>query len=422
MSDKLLSPRKGGATSDVLLAQSNNLSIETGHSWSIATGVLLILTFSYGAPLITVIALKQIAADLDTPRSVVALASSLVWLGSGLGAIGFGWVADRIGFNRTASIGAAAIGIGLVLSSVAGNGTQLVAVHLLLIGVLGSGAINIPMMVYISRWFDRRRGSALAFVSSGQYLAGAAWPTVITICIEHAGWRQTMLWLGLLTAAAIIPIAMSALAPAPEKASSIVPDESGRGQDAIAGLSPPVIFSLLCLAGFLCCIPMAMPLSHLVALCSDAGIGASQGALMLSLLLGSAFISRQFWGWLSDRVGGLWAVLSGSAFQAAAIAGFVWTQDEAGLFALSALFGLGYSGIIPAYVVALRNLFPSGEASWRVPIWFFLNLCGMAFGAWFAGFIYDRQLSYAPAFAAGLAFNIANILVMSFLVYRQARH
>ena len=50
---------------------------------------------------------------------------------------------------------------------------------------------------------------------------------------------------------------------------------------------------------------MAMPQAHLPALCSDLGILASHGAAMLSVLLGTAFVSRQFWGWVSDRIGGL---------------------------------------------------------------------------------------------------------------------
>src|SRR5436190_15831877 len=44
-----------------------------------------------------------------------------------------------------------------------------------------------------------------------------------------------------------------------------------------------------------------------------------------------------------------------SICQAAAMVGFILTQDEAGLFAVAAAFGLGVSGIIPAYVVVLRD-------------------------------------------------------------------
>ena len=94
---------------------------------------------------------------------------------------------------------------------------------------------------------------------------------------------------------------------------------------------------------------MAMPSSHLVAFCSDLGIAPAQGAAMLSVLLGCAFVSRQFWGWAADRIGGLGTVFAGSACQALTIAAFAVTRNEAGLFAISAAYGLGFSGIIPAY-------------------------------------------------------------------------
>jgi len=114
-------------------------------------------------------------------------------------------------------------------------------------------------------------------------------------------------------------------------------------------------------------------------------------------------------------------VLAGSACQALAIFAFTLTQDEIGLFAVSAAYGLGFSGIIPAYVLAVRELFPSTEASWRVPTLLFISMAGMAFGGWFAGALYDHFGYYAPAFAAGALFNLANLVVIGFLVVRQAR-
>jgi len=168
-------------------------------------------------------------------------------------------------------------------------------------------------------------------------------------------------------------------------------------------------------------VPMAIPAGHLVALCTDLGIPAAHGAVMLSVLLGSAFVSRLFWGWLADRIGGLGAVLAGSACQALTIAAFAVTQDEVGLFTVSAAYGLGFSGIVPAYVLAVRELFPAAEASWRVPTVLFISMSGMAFGGWFAGALYDHFGFYAPAFAAGALFNVANLGVIGFLVARQTR-
>ncbi len=42
----------------------------------------------------------------------------------------------------------------------------------------------------------------------------------------------------------------------------------------------------------------------------------------------------------------------------------------------------------------------------------------MAFGSWFAGKLFDLFLSYRPAFASGVLFNLANLAVILFLVSR----
>jgi MFS family permease len=389
-------------------------SIETNASWVAATVALIILTFSHGAPLLAPVALKPIAADLGTSRSVPALANSLAWLGSGAGAIAFGWVAGRVGIVATIAFGAVMIGAGLIWAA-SGGATELLLGHGLLVGVLGGGAINVPLIIYISRWFDRHRGSAVALVSSGQYIAGALWPPFIAIGIEEVGWRVTLVVFGIATTLAILLAALVWLRPPPTGGSSA---EANANPSSATAAGSESTFILLCVAGFLCCTPMAMPPGHLVAFCSDLGISAARGALMLSVLLGSAFISRLFWGWLTDRVGGLYTILAASSCQAAALVGFVFTQDEAGLFAVSAAFGLGFSGLIPAYVVALRAMFPANEATWRMPVWFFTNIIGMALGGWLAGYVYDQLGSYGPAFALGVAFNIANIAVIAAIARR----
>ena len=168
----------------------------------------------------------------------------------------------------------------------------------------------------------------------------------------------------------------------------------------------------------MCCMPMAMPQSHLVAFCGDLGIGRSVGALMLSVLLGTAFVSRQVWGAISDRIGGLATIFVGSLWQVCALGAFLLTQDERGLFTVSAAFGLGFSGIVPAYVLALRELYPASQAAWRIPTLLLFTGSGMALGGWLAGAIYDHFGSYAPAFATGVGANAINLLLIGTLLAR----
>jgi hypothetical protein len=75
--------------------------------------------------------------------------------------------------------------------------------------------------------------------------------------------------------------------------------------------------------------------------------------------------------------------------------------------------------MVPAYVLAVRELFPAAEAAWRVPTLLLFSGSGMAAGGWLAGFLYDRFGFYGAAFMVGLMFNLANLLVIGALVLRR---
>jgi len=393
-------------------------SVESRASWIVASAALCTLMMAFGSAWITVVALKDIAAEVDGTRSIPALASSLAWLGSGAGGILMGRIADRVGTRWTVICGALMIGAGLALSTFNPPWPLWIG-HGFFIGLIGLGGINAPMYVYISRWFDRRRGSALALISSGSYLAGALWPPLFERAIAAFGWRQTMLWYALAEIVVIVPLAALYFRRPPEVIHAATGSTKARASARVFSWPPNSVFALMCGAAVLCCIPMAMPQGHLVAFCSDLGIARSIGALMLSVLLGTAFLSRQIWGAISDRIGGLATVLIGSAWQAAAMVSFLLTQNEVGLFTVAAAFGLGFSGIIPAYVLALRELFPPAEAYWRIPTLLLFSGGGMALGGWIAGLLYDYFGYYAPAFAAGIGANILNLLIVGLLVARK---
>ena len=395
-------------------------SIETRSSWVTAAAALTVMSVAFGAPYVAVVALKPIAQELGGARSVPALSYSLAWLGTAVGGLAMGGIAERVGIRWTAIFGSLMIGLGLVLAS-RGGATTLSVSHGLLIGVLGLGGINAPVYVYISRWFDRHRGTALALISSGAYVAGAIWPPLFELGIAEFGWRSTMLIFAAVEVAVVLPTAAIFFHPPPEAAAIAAGHVAPEHPMPIRGLPPNVVQMLLSAAAFLCCVPMAMPQSHLVAFCSDLGIAPAQGAAMLSVLLGTAFLSRQIWGYISDRIGGLRTVLAGSLCQALAIGLMLVTQDEIGLFTVSAFFGFGFSGLIPAYVLTLREMFPAQEAAWRVPTLMLCSGSGMAFGGWVAGALYDQFGYYGAAFTAGLIANIANLVIVGFLVSRGSR-
>jgi len=388
-------------------------------AWTAAGAALAILTISYGAPLISVVALTTIAAELGTSRAAPSAAASLVLVGAAVGGIAAGWLAGRIGIRRIVLFGAAMLAAGLFVSALSGV-SQLYLGHGLFMGLFGVSCMLSPLITYVSLWFDRRRGAAVALISSGQSIAGAVWPLLLQAGIARFGWRHMMELFGVFGLVSISLLAVLFLHAPPRPLPATADAAQGpQAETQAAGRSSKVLMAGLMAAIFCCCVPMNIPLQHVVAYCGDIGIASQEGAAMLSVLLGSAFLARQVWGWLADRIGGLQTLLWSSPLQAIALSGFLFTRNDALLFAFSSLFGFGLAGLLPAYVVAVREHYSTGEANWRVPSVLFAGFLGMGAGGWGAGVLYDIFGVYLVAFAVGIAFNLINMAIVFWLVFRR---
>jgi len=392
--------------------------LDSRTAWITASAALAIMTIAYGAPLVVVVAMKQIAAELQTNRSGPAGASSLSYVGAAFGGIVAGWLAGRMGIRPIVIFGSTMVAMGLLLSSVGGL-FEIYVGHGVLIGLFGTSCMFSPLLTYVSLWFERRRGSAIALIASGQAVAGAIWPPLLQFGVDHVGWRHTALLFGGFVLVAGVALTLIFLHPAPIAPAATAGGAGGTARrDSTLGLPPNLLMGLLMVAVFSCCVPMAIPMNHVIAYCGDLGFASQYGAAMLSVLLGTAFLARQFWGWLSDRIGGFQTLLFSSLVQATALAGFLITRDMAALFVVSAVFGLGLSGLLPAYVIVIRDCYSVQEANWRIPTVMFAGLLGMATGGWGAGILYDQFGGYLPAFSTGMAFNLLNLAVLVFLVSR----
>ncbi|MDP7667250.1 MAG: MFS transporter, partial [Rhodospirillales bacterium] len=131
--------------------------------------------------------------------------------------------------------------------------------------------------------------------------------------------------------------------------------------------------------------------------------------------------SRIAWGLISDRIGGLSTLYYGCLAQIAALSMYLFFDGLAALYVVSALFGLGFGGIIPSYTIVIRDLFPVRGIGWRIGAVYFFGTIGMALGGYLGGAIFDVSGSYQVAFAVGIAFNVANLALLTILMWRRAR-
>ena len=161
-----------------------------------------------------------------------------------------------------------------------------------------------------------------------------------------------------------------------------------------------------------------MPQVHIVAYCGDLGFGAARGAEMLAVMLAMGVVSRLASGWISDRIGGLRTLLLGSVLQGIALLLFLPFDGLVSLYLVSALFGLFQGGIVPAYALIVREYFSPREAGARVGTVLMATLFGMALGGWMSGAVFDLTGSYRAAFLNGIAWNLLNVSIVAFLLYR----
>jgi MFS family permease len=401
----------------MLMPAPVNAGIESRYAWLRLAFALVLGTISSVGMWSVPVALSPVQAEFAAARGDASLPFTMTMIGFALGGVVMGRLSDRFGIIAPIVCGAVSMGIGYVAAGSAPNLIVFAFVHVL-IG-LGASATFGPLMADTSQWFMRRRGIAVAIVSSGNYVGGAFWPPVVHHFIAADGWRATHIGLGVFCALAMLPFLLLLRRRAPMHA-----DAAAAASAAAAGRSlgsPNTLMALLCLAGLACCVAMSMPQVHIVAYCGDLGYGVARGAEMLALMLGFGIISRIASGFIADRIGGVPTLLLSSALQGLALFLYLFFDGLASLYVISALFGLFQGGIVPMYVIIVREYFPPQEAGTRIGIVLMATLFGMALGGWMSGVIFDFTGSYQAAFLNGLAWNLLNLSVAFWLLMRPGR-
>ena len=379
------------------------------------TTVLALMTLGCSAMYAGVMVLEPLALELETGRGNSSLIYGSFMIGFALGGVFMGRLADRLGIMVPAIIGSLALPAGFYLAAHASSILEISLAFCLLCGFLGSSFSMAPLIADISHWFSRRRGLAVGIAFSGSYVAGAIWPPILQRMFDTQGWRESFIDLALLT---LILMTLMSLLLYPKPTTNVQLTTAGSNNSSLtnSAISAGSLQSLICLAGFGCCVAMAMPQIHIVPYVMDLGHPAMRGAEMLGLMLGFGIISRIGSGWLSDRIGGVATLLLGSTLQLAVLIAFLTGNSLVFLYGISIAFGLSQGGIVPSYTIILRAFFPPEQAGWRISTSFLFTVAGMAFGGWIAGILYDLTGSYTVSFLNAIGFNILNLWIAASLL------
>lgn len=394
---------------------------------AILIGSVVLMFVGWGATYVIVVALKPIAQEFGWPRAVPSLAISFQFIGSGVGGIIMGLLLDRTDMGKPALVGTLMISGGALAASTITAAWELQLIYAVMIGVFGVGSLSAPLLANIIHWFEHKKGMAVGVVASGQALAGIIWPPIFGLTMTELGWRGTFFWFGIAAFCLMLPICFFIGRTPPEAEAKGAAKTAGQsGQQAIGPerkLAPNAMQITLCIAIVGCCIAMSLPLAHLVSHATDLGIPVFHAVQIMSLMLATTFLTRCIGvGMLSDRFGGLRALVTFSIVQAGSLALLATVDGLVALYVVAAVFGFGYGGIFPVYAVIVREHLPIMQVGRRTGLVFMFGATGMGIGSWMGGQLYDMTGSYVSAFMIGVGFNLFNLAVIAFLTFRTGRN
>ena len=393
-----------------------NFSQDSHYSW-----FRLLITFLIGTSLnigmwAIVIVLPDIQKEFNFNRGEVSVLFSFTMVGFALGNFILGKLVDKYGIILTLLFASFTVVLGFFISAFSYSLILLSFCHVM-IG-FGTAAGFGPLMSDISFWFSKRRGIAVSVAASGNYFSGIIWPTLISAIFSNTfDWRFLYVLFGIIAVILTIPLSFL-LRKKIEK--SILDKETTEANQKLSEkfISPSLLLIILILASIACCVAMSMPQIHIVALCVDLGFSPIVGTNMLSLMLAGGVISRIISGVAVDYFGGFKVLLVGSSLQCLALFLYLPFDGLTSLYLVSLIFGLAQGGIVPSYAVILREYLPPQNIASKIGIVLMATIFGMAFGGWVSGFIFDLTGSYSLAFLNGIIWNVINILLIIYLMFK----
>ena len=361
--------------------------------------------------------LKHIAADFEWSRAAFSVAASPLLIAMALGAPLAGTLAERFG-SRWVLTGSAL----LLAASLGSVGLVAELWHLMLLmvgfGLALSGLGDVVTGAVASRWVSRRRGMALGLVFIGSNVGGTLVPIAAESMASHEDWRFAITWLGIGTAALILPFALFAVrdrptgeSTSPAGNSSVTPHPSLNLPAAIRTRSFWILAFLLFTFYFYY---IAVNV-HLVALLTDLGISDARAAASLGFAVALGIVAKLASGAVADRFDTRRVLMANFALVALA-SGLLMGAGRPVLLA-TFLVAHGFATAAQNVTLPLAVVYAFGvEHMARIYGTLMVALLpGGVLGPIFAGWVFDRLGDYRLALALFLGLNLTALASLGWL-------
>lgn len=329
-----------------------------------------------------------------------------------------GGLIDRFGPRRVIAPGILILTGGLLLCSRIEMLTQFYIFYGV---VVGTGIACIGIISYsaiLAHWFEKKRGLASGIAVSGMGLGTFVMVPISQSFISMWGWRMTFIVTACLVFIILLPANALFLRHKPqeigqhpdglnptdsnqENHSHNQPHNTPNNDWSLGKAAHTLRFWSLIIFPFIGFIGVFIIIVHQVRFLVDQGMDKMTAAFIFAIVGIISSIFRIFWGWLSDRIGREITYTMGMVCGCLGVGSLLLFEiNGSAVFTYSffVLFGMGWGVSAPMFMAVAADLFKGrifGLIYGLVEAG--IGVAG-AFGAWIAGFIFDKTQSYQPAF------------------------
>ena len=389
---------------------------DSQYRWIVVAYTLIIQAVSLGI-LVYCFALFAVPwlDEFNVPRTDVMLTGSLLQFGVGIFSPFAGRAMDRFSLRSIILLGLALMCVGLVLVAQARALWQIQLVYAtvfpLAIALMGTLAAQ----TLITNWFSTRRGFAIGLSATGTNLGGILFPLLAAGWLASIGWRDTFIWLAVVSLAVVGPLTWLLLRRSPPVVNAA---ETADSVDGRLWSTRELLSTSMFWIPLLCILPLTLTFSavqlNLGAYSRDLGFDGDTAARLLAASSLAMILGKFFFGGLGDRIDHRKLYWVAALFMATAM---LILQGEPSLWVLAigvVCVGLAGGGILPLMGLIFGARF--GVLSFgRVMGFAMLGFTLGAAGPLIAGWVYDMTGSYDGAFLFFLVTLLPAVIAMRWL-------
>jgi MFS family permease len=351
-------------------------------------------------------------ADLSGSYSIALVVAGL--LGYPIGR----WI-DRYGARAVMATGSVIGGLALIRLSGVHDLWQWDVLWGGGLGVAGAMTLYPVSFAVVANWFHRRRGSAMAVLN---VLGGLASPIYIPLAgwlVPQAGWRETLVVLGLTQWCIALPLVLLTVRRHPEDM-GLFPDGARSAETVLSTPRSGVTlrqamrrsaFWTLMLANGLSLIGSNVLFVHQIAYMIGRGESPAAAATLAGLIGVASLPGRYVFNTMSDRFHSQSLLAICQATLALGVVVLARADSTGWLIAYIIIYGAAFGAAGPLFASVRAEHF-GRRAYATISAVQGLPALGAALGPVAAGWLYDRTHSYQFAFAIVAALYVVSAVAM----------